>query len=273
MHIGWEFTAAYHFLLLQVIWAIGWSMIGLAVLVFLPPRVVALIGIAIIAGHNLLDPVEGGVLFTLAFGHRRYQLDPQHLVVVGYAVIPWLGVMAAGYGFGELLERPDRRRWVAGLGVALTLAFIALRLVNRYGDPEAWSRQSSPLFTVFSFVNCTKYPPSLDYVLMTLGPALMLLSLLERVEWKPIEIFGRVPLFYYVLHIYLLHAIGLIPALLHHGMGVLPMGVFGVPSDGGIGLPATYAIWIAAVLALYPLCRWYAGFKSRRRDLVWLSYL
>src|SRR5206468_9207738 len=192
------------------------------------------------------------------------------------------GVMAAGYGFGSiLLKQPlNRRRWMLGLGIALTLLFILLRSTNLYGNPRPWSVQSSGLFTVFSFIDCHKYPPSLLYILMTLGPALILLSLLDRGTprlLRPILVFGRVPLFYYLLHLPLIHALAVGVALLRYGRADwLFHSPFGgqsaVPPDNGFALPVVYLIWIGVVVILYPVCRWFAELK-RRRPKAWLSYL
>jgi uncharacterized membrane protein len=200
----------------------------------------------------------------------------------GYCVIPWMGVMAAGYGFGTILleDRATRRRQLVELGVALILAFVIVRASNVYGDPRPWSREPTPVFTVLSFLNCTKYPPSLLYLLMTLGPAILLLAIFDRPlgAWaKPIITFGRVPLFFYLLHIPLIHGGAVLCDYIRFGWS--PMATDGpwavkpdqVPANYGVSLPMVYLVWIAVVLILYPPCRWFAGVKRRRRD-AWLSY-
>jgi len=170
-------------------------------------------------------------------------------------------VMAAGYAFGSMFrwEATRRRRTILRLGLVLTALFFVLRAANVYGDPSPWSAQKNPLYTFFSFINCTKYPPSLLYLLMTLGPALIILACLERETprfLQPVLVFGRVPLFYYLLHLPLIH-----------GLAVL------VRQGGpGYNLPVVYAVWISVIGVLYPVCRWFANVKRRRRE-AWLSYL
>jgi uncharacterized membrane protein len=188
---------------------------------------------------------------------------------VGYPLIPWFGVMATGYGLGPLLIRDVkfRRRWLIILGTSLLVLFIVVRSINHYGDPSHWSQQKNTLFTVFSFVNCTKYPPSLCFLLMTLGPALLLLAWFDRgtpALLKPLLVFGRVPLFFYLLHLPLIHAVSLLASYVH--MRVAPT------ADKGFGLPVIYVFWVAIVVLLYPACRWFAGFKRTHRS-AWLSYL
>jgi uncharacterized membrane protein len=208
----------------------------------------------------------------------------------GYCLLPWLGVMAAGYGFGALflLDRPVRRRQLIGLGLTLTALFIVLRYLNFYGDsmglppgmpkpepgtqPGPWAPQKNLAFTIFSFVNCQKYPPSLLYLLMTLGPAITLMGLFDRPAGALGRIFvtfGRVPLFYYLLHIPLMH--GLMVACDYARYGWSPFASRGpwsldrstLPADYGYDLPMVYGMWLAVIIILYPLCRWYAGVKGR----------
>ncbi len=186
--------------------------------------------------------------------------------------------MAAGYGFGALLTQGEaRRKKLLALGVALTLGFILLRAANFYGDPRPWAVQKSALFTAFSFVNCTKYPPSLLYLLMTLGPAILLLAMMDRVPARfvrPMIVLGRVPMFFYLLHLPLIH---LLAAAVAYPRWELALGSFYFthpPSDSGYGhgLAVVYGVWLLAVAMLYPLCRWFAGVKQRRRER-WLGYL
>jgi uncharacterized membrane protein len=201
----------------------------------------------------------------------------------GYPLIPWIGVMAVGYVFGALLVREphQRRKWLFLLGGALTLLFVAVRGINDYGDPHPWTSQKNALFTIFSFLNCHKYPPSLAYLLMTLGPALIVLGWLDRGTPRslgPILIFGRVPLFYYLLHIPLIHGLSVVVAYARHGRAEWLFAnpgdqkVAPPPANFGFDLPIVYLVWIAVVLALYPACRWFAEFKRRRREK-WLGYL
>jgi uncharacterized membrane protein len=274
----------------QVIWALGVSMIVLAGLIYLPLRAIAAIGIAMIAGHNLFDvpndstgafgaltsPV--GWLGTILHVEGVTTLPGGLALFVAYPLIPWVGVMAVGYAFGVLLTRPEaeRRRSLLLLGGGLTLGFIVLRALNIYGDPSRWSVQSSPLFTLLSFLNTTKYPPSLLFLLMTLGPSIMLLVPFER--WtgavaRFFIVYGRVPLFFYVLHLFLIHAAAvLVAGATGFGAHALMREWMVIPEGWGFSLPVVYLIWAAVVLALYPVCRWFAGVKARRRE-AWLSYL
>ncbi|MEO5729194.1 MAG: heparan-alpha-glucosaminide N-acetyltransferase domain-containing protein [Byssovorax sp.] len=280
VRFGWTFDPAYHFTPLQVIWALGWSMVVLALLVHLPVPLIGLTGIVIIAGHNALDGFHAGGAWWWRVLHEsfsRFEVAPGHVVQVIYPLVPWIGVMAVGYAAGALLETtPEARRTrLFALGAGLTLAFVQLRAAGTYGDARAWSVEPRPLFTVFSFVSTTKYPPSLLYLLMTLGPALFLLGAFERARGPIAErlaIFGRVPMFFYLLHLPLIHGLSKIAAVARYGTRALSFGPDNVPADLGYDLPVVYAVWAAVVLMLYPACRWFADLKRRRRDLSWLGY-
>ncbi len=247
--------------LLTVLWALGWSMVALGILAYLPFRMLAGFSIAVIALHNLLDSVPStGWLWTIL--HRPgviYRGPP--MIRVAYPLVPWIAVMAAGFCFGRImqLDPPVRRRWLVCLGSTLTLAFIAIRAINAYGDPAPWSADI-PGTVVLSFLKCTKYPPSLDFLLMTLGPAMLLLAWFERLQFaptNPLMVFGRVPLFYFLAHFLLAHVVAV--ALQHLG-------------GHGYSLGAVYLFWIGVVAVLYPVCLWYGRLKKRRKDW-WLSYL
>jgi uncharacterized membrane protein len=283
---AWMFNFNYttEVLFVQVIWVIGVSMIVLAGLIHLPLGAVAAIGIGMIAGHNLLDGVSPeslgrwAPLWILLHAQAPIPLRGDQVLFVIYPLVPWIGVMAAGYAFGSLLLWPadERRRLLLRLGCGLTLGFLVLRAANVYGDPAPWSPQASAGRTVLSFLNTTKYPPSLLFLLMTLGPAIALLPLRERLRGplaRAVRVYGRVPLFFYVLHLALIHALAIGVAAL---AGFDPRRFRHVwmflPPDWGYGLPVVYLVWAAVVLALYPACRWFAGVKARRRE-AWLSYL
>jgi uncharacterized membrane protein len=200
------------------------------------------------------------------FGHVHYPLSP------------WVGVMAAGYALGSVFQAtPDvRQRVLLGLGGSMVALFLALRLINTYGDPVPWTTQSDHLRTLMSFLNVRKYPPSLDYLLVTLGPALLLLACLENARgWfaNVMQVFGRVPLFFYLFHLALAHlAAGLLAMWMGYGNAVLNNIMFDFPRDWGVSLPAVYLAWAFVIVTLYPACRWFGELKSRRRDW-WLSYL
>jgi uncharacterized membrane protein len=264
-------------------------MVALSFLVYLPTLVVTAFGVAMIVLHNLLDGLKPadvslpGWLWTILHNPGDATVVDGYTFGTGYCLIPWMGVMAAGYGFGTLmlLDRATRRRQLFQLGMALTLGFVILRAVNVYGDPSTWSEQSSPLLTFLSFLNCTKYPPSLLYLLMTLGPAILALAVFDRPLGslaRPIITFGRVPLFYYLIHIPLIHGGAVLLDYVRFGWS--PLATSGpwdvkpseIPDSYGVSLPMVYLIWIGVVMILYLPCRWFAAVKQRRRD-VWLSYL
>jgi uncharacterized membrane protein len=272
-----------------VIWVLGWSMVALATLIYLPIWAITTFGIVMIAGHNFFDPVAPEAfgsfswLWKVLHVSASIPIGPHTDFFIVYPLIPWIGVMAVGYSFGVIVkqDRARRRKKLFLIGGGLIAAFILIRAANIYGDPHPWSMQVNPLFTFFSFINCVKYPPSLCYLLMTLGPAIFLLGLLDHDLgrfWRPLIVFGRVPLFFYILHLYLIHALALLISYVRHGSpaGLLSGPAFdnptSFPPDYGFGVGGIYALWLLVVLLLYPLCRWFADLKQRRRD-AWLSYL
>jgi uncharacterized membrane protein len=280
VRLCWIPDPGYHITVLQVIWVLGWSMVALAGLSRLPRAALIAVGLVLVAGHNLLDRLDhqklGALDWLWTILHRGGVLTPApgHRVFVSYALLPWIGVMALGFALGALYQQPaeQRRRLLVRLGLAAMAAFVVLRAVNVYGDPVPWSAQPrGALFTVLSFLNCQKYPPSLLFLLMTLGPALLLLALLERASFRPLATLGRVPLLFYVGHLVLLRYTSLPLGIARFGTSALrpPPGHAGSPE---YPLAVTYLTWLLALLILYPLCRWFAALKSRRRD-AWLSYL
>lgn len=285
VRFAWTFSLDVAFFFTGVIWAIGASMLALAALVHLPRWAIAMISVAVIAGHNLLDGVRAehldamGWLWRLAHepGMNRIGTGPMFYVL--YTLIPWVGVIAAGYALGPVFSRdPDaRRRVLVWLGLGITLGFVVLRATNLYGDPAAWTVQSTWPATVLSFINCEKYPASLLYLMMTLGPALILLGVADSLRGRVadwITTFGRVPLLYYVAHLFLLHLLAVLYAVAVFGDAAVIIGVrmMNKPAGYGLSLPGIYAIWLLAVVSLYPLCRWFAALKQRRREW-WWSYL
>lgn len=270
-------------ILLLVFWSLGASMIVLAALVHLPVRALAAFSMAVIALHNLLDPVRGGALWTLLHSPGAFRFAGA-VFAVGYPLIPWFAVMAAGYCSAAIfrLDPLVRRRLLVRIALLLIAAFVVIRAMNRYGDPVPWTAQKSSLFTLFSFLNTTKYPPSLDFLLMTLGPSLLLLACLDARAPAFLITIGRAPLFFFVAHFYLIHALSVVFAYIRYGssasrfiwnpppsMGA-PPGLF--PSGYGYPLWVVYAVWVAVVLMLFPLCRRWAAWKASRRHW-WLSYL
>jgi uncharacterized membrane protein len=287
VRIGWTFDVNYTYNFGQVIWAIGWSMVALSVLIYLPLWAITAFGLIMIGLHNAFDPfraqsagVLSGVWATMHTGELTETYGGISFMPA-YPLIPWIGVMAVGYSFGHLftLERERRKKILLYTGLALTLLFIIIRATNLYGDPRPWTVQRNTLWTLFSFVNCEKYPPSLLYLLMTLGPAIALLSFFERVNLKPSRlaqpfvIFGRVPLFYYILHLYLIHTLAVVFALIKYGSSLREVFQTGRPPEGyGYSLLVVYLVWAGVILVLYPVCRWFASVKRRRKD-AWLSYI
>lgn len=284
IRFGWTFNLDYATQVwVQVIWAIGWSMIVLAGLIYLPRWVIAAFGIGMIATHNMLDGIDlvtsGPTLIGASLRDWIWSILHVPRLPVFYPLIPWIGVMAAGYAFAPLLLRPDppRRRTLLALGGALTLLFVVLRATNLYGDPHAWSLQPRPGMSLVSFLNTEKYPPSLLYLLMTLGPAIMLLAVFEKMHgWMAtfFDTIGRVPFFYYIAHIYLVHVVAsIVLAAQGYPPSLWFVPFFLYPPEWGFSLPVVYVVWIVIVLALYFPCRWFASVKERRRDLWWLGYL
>jgi uncharacterized membrane protein len=273
---GWRFDLDVFRVGAGVIFVIGASMIALAALIWLPRWALAAIALIMIVGHNALDGIRaeqfGALDWLWYFLHQRGQVDlgGGATIYVVYPLIPWIGVMAAGYLLGPIMERaPEvRQRALFMLGAAITFGFVLLRASNLYGDPEAWTAQESWLSTALSFLNCEKYPPSLLYLMMTLGPALMLLAAFEHARGafaQGFSVFGQVPFFFYVVHIYVIHALAV-------ATGFAMTGVFVPTPDIGFGLPGVYLVWLIVLALLYPLCRWFAGLKARRSEW-WWSYL
>ncbi|HKB10162.1 MAG TPA: heparan-alpha-glucosaminide N-acetyltransferase domain-containing protein [Vicinamibacterales bacterium] len=287
---GYQFNVDYRVTMLIVLWALGWSMIALGALVHLPVAAVGAIGVAMIASHNLLDSIRPATLgafaplWTILHVPGIVLVTPSHTVFAAYALVPWIGVTAAGFALGAVYRQDSarRRRVLTTLGVALTAAFVLLRTANVYGDPVRWSAQKSAAFSILSWLNTTKYPPSLLFLLMTLGPAMLLLRMLDDRTpplLAPARVFGKVPMFYFVLHMPLIHALAIVACFARYGTAHwmfesprLNQYPFTPPPGWGYPLPAVYLAWAAVVALLYPACRWYGAIKERR-DRWWTSYL
>jgi uncharacterized membrane protein len=282
IRLAWITSIGPEILVLQVIWAIGVSMAVLAGLVWLPRAAIGLFAGTLIVGHNLLDTVHaeqfGSWRWLWLLLHEEGRLAPfaGATWIVAYPLVPWVAVMAAGYAIGPwaLLPQDQRRRRFLRAGVVLIASFVLLRATNLYGDPHPWSAEGGPLRTALSFLDCEKYPPSLLFLAMTLGPALCVLAWMDRPlgRWATwVAVYGRVPLFYYVLHLFLIHAVAI--ALAWPALGAAGAMQRFVTSGGlGYSLPTVYALWAGVVLALYPACRWFAAVK-RRSHAAWMSYL
>jgi uncharacterized membrane protein len=282
--LGWQFNFDYRLTILNVLWALGWSMIVLSALVYLPAWAVTTFGVVMIATHNLLDPIQWtGWFWSILHLPNVLVKTPRFSLFEAYTLIPWVGVTAAGYGLGQIYNWPSdrRRRFLFRLGVGLIAGFVVLRLINIYGDPFRWSTQRSPVFTLLSFLNTTKYPPSLLYLMMALGPMTLFLWAVDAVTprlLRPALYFGKVPMFYYLLHIPLIHLIAIAVCFARYrhlywmfespNLGSFPITQ---PPGWGYSLPVVYLIWMIVVITLQPLCRWFARVRQRR-SAAWLSY-
>jgi uncharacterized membrane protein len=285
IRVGWTFNLDFStYLLAGVIWAIGWCMVLMAGLVRLPVAVVGCAGVAMIALHNavmpglapLLPPPLRAVLYT------AFQDPPIGPLIVLYSLVPWIGVMAAGYGFGRLmtLEPARRDRMCYAIGGASILLFLLLRSLNVYGDPRPWTTDGR-IPAAIAFINTTKYPASLSFLLMTLGPTIALMPWLERTQGavaRWLTVFGRVPFFFYLLHIPLIHALAVGVSVVRQGQVSPwlftnhPMGNPPPPDGYTWSLGLLYLIWALAIAILYPACRWLADLKARRPE-AWLRFL
>lgn len=283
--LAYQFNVDFRVTFLIVLWALAWAMITLSLLVRFPASVAAVFGLALIAGHNLFDGVTWtSPIWTLLHGRTLLLDTPEHTVFVVYPLVPWIGVTAVGYALGQIYswDAERRRSFLLRMGIAASAAFVVLRAIDLYGDPSRWSTQKTALFTMLSFLNTSKYPPSLLFLLMTLGPAMLLLRAFDGGTprfLEPALVFGRVPLFYYMLHFFLIHAIAVVVCLARYGtahwmfespdMANYP---FTSPPGWGFPLPVVYLAWVTVVLTTYPLCRSFAALKQRRSE-AWLSYL
>ncbi len=287
MDFGWCFDITFKSVHFQVIWSLGISMIILAGLIHLPKKLILLFSCLLIFGHNLLDNIHFGNNILWIFLHERKVLltTPDHILRAGYPIIPWVAVMSLGYWFGSFYDKtydPSKRRKLFNIiGIAAILFFAVLRGVNIYGNLVPWGDYGNLQQTIYSFFNLSKYPPSLSFLLVTLGGTLLFLANTEKLKGSVVNffsVFGRVPFFFYIIHIYLIHFLALIVAELT-GFGwqkmVLPALPFRVEALKGFGynLGVVYLIWFLVVVALYPMCKAFDTYKQNNKDKWWLSYL
>lgn len=277
-------------IILLVFWMLGLCMVLLAALVHIPARWLAALSILGIAAHNIFDRFSSAQfdnwawLWNILHQQGVFQLFGAN-ILAAYPLIPWIFVMSAGFCFGPVLrwDPARRRRFLLRLGLALIIGFVVLRFVNLYGDPARWAVQNSPLFTALSFLNCTKYPPSLLFLLMTLGPSFLVMAWWDQRRFSdhnPLIVFGRVPFFYYVVHLAVIHAVAIVLELTRYGrtsFTFLPPPSLGgprelFPPNFGYSLGVVYLVWFAVIVIMYPICRRYADMKQRRHNW-WLSYL
>ncbi len=286
VNFAWYFDIQFRTFGLLVIWSLGVSMIVLAALVYLPRKFILVFSCLLIFCHDLLDNAHynGNLLWEIIHEQAFYTISNHVGLLVGYPLIPWIAVMALGYYFGSFYDKSyasnKRKKIFNIIGVSSIVLFVILRFTNLYGNPVPWHAFDTVSKDIILFLNPNKYPPSLLYLLMTLGAVFIFLANSENMRGRVVTFFstfGRVPFFYYILHLYLIHLLALLFAQLS-GFGwqhlILPTWISFVPSMRGYGfsLWVVYLVWIAGVLLLYPLCKWFAGVKQRRRDW-WLSYL
>ncbi|MGE5521649.1 MAG: DUF1624 domain-containing protein [Candidatus Dadabacteria bacterium] len=285
------FNTDYRVFILQTLWAIGTSMIILGLMLWLPYNIILITGLLIVLGHNTLDFYEAqhanqptSVLYHFLHQPYRWKLMPGHNVSIQYPFLPWAGLMMLGYCFGRLFSAyaaAQRKKMLKWAGFGILGFFIALRATNFYGDPEHWHTQKNALFTVFSFINTEKYPPSLLYICMTIGPALLFVAYFDKMKnrlTEMITVYGRVPFFYYILHFFMIHTLCMILFLgrghtwaegAHKPPGTGPL--FTIKGEG-YSLPIVYLIWLLVVISLYPLCKWFSEYKKTHSQW-WVSYL
>lgn len=290
INFAFSFDPNYSVIGLQTIWSIGISMIILGVVIWLPFNLILTLGLAIVLGHNSLDFYEanhtGNFSIFYSFIHKPgfYPINQSHAILILYPFLPWAGLMMLGYCFGKLFtsyEGGERRKVLTLIGLGVIIFFIALRYTNAYGDPQPWTKQKNGLFTVFSFINAQKYPPSLLYMCMTIGPAILFVAWFGNIKnWltRAITVYGRIPFFYYVLHFFTLHFVAMIFfAIRHHSFSDSTVNKsfisfkYIVPGEG-YDLGIVYLVWISVVIFLYPLCKWFSNYK-RTHTQWWLSYL
>lgn len=292
--LAWSFNPLYNLFPFQVIWAIGISMFILGFAIRLPFKAILALGLIIVFGHNLLDIPEAAPDFKAGFlwdllhhGHfTPYEFAKDHYILVVYPFVAWTGLMMLGYCFGVFFtpsfSMEQRKKIFTRIGLASLLLFVVVRFINVYGDPIPWAQQKNSFYSFLSFINVNKYPPSLMYMCITIGTGMLLLAYLEKIKnnfTDKLLVFGRTAFFYYILHLYVIHIVCTIlyfsrgESLQHaiDSMKTLPF-MFQVPGEG-YSLAIVYLVWVAVVVALYPLCKWYDQYKTNHKEKWWLSYL
>lgn len=288
INLAWNFNFQYMEVDFLVLWSLGVSMIALSALVFLPRKLILVLGIVIVAGHNLLDSIhvegKGMDAFFWSLLHEQKTYDYSGLrFFIAYPILPWIGIIALGYSLGGLyakgVDATVRKKWLIIMGVTAIMIFIVVRSTNIYGDPSLWQTQATASLSLISFLNATKYPPSFMYALMTLGPALIFLAFAESFNGNISRfflVFGRTAMFYYILHVYLIHLLATV-AVVYSGQPWTDMIWTSFVNEKlvgyGFSLGIVYLIWLIVVLILYPLCVRYDAYKSRHKEKWWLSYI
>jgi uncharacterized membrane protein len=279
-----QFNLNYQTTGITVLWALGISMMVLAGLVRLPIGLIGAFGLILIAGHNAFDSIRSSnPLWSILHSPNVIFDRGGHTVLLAYPLIPWIGVTAVGFWMGQIYDWASvkRRKWLVAAGLLAIVVFAVLRSINIYGDPIPRIAFDSTLMTSLSFLNASKYPPSLQFLLMTLGPVLLLLAAIDKktpAMLRPARVFGQVPLMYYVIHFLLIHAAAVALSLVWNGSAhwlfespTLNLYPFTPPPKWGLSLPGVYLVWAGVVMAMYPLCRWYATYRKSNPSL-WTSY-
>ena len=288
INFGWKFDINFTHIGLQTIWSLGISMIVLAGLIYLPKKIILAISIVIIFGHDLLDNIhfEGSYLWSILHEYKQFEFIEGHKVLFAYSLLPWIAVMSLGYCFGSLydssFEVKKRKRILNNLGIGSLVLFLILIAINKYGNPVQWTNYGITSKTLMSIFDINKYPPSLLYLLITLGGTFLFLANAEKLKGKVVDffcVFGRVPFFYYILHIYLIHLIAVFAAEFT-GFGwqvMVSMPTFATRVEAlkgyGFNLITVYVVWIIVILLLYPLCKKFDNYKQSHKEKWWLSYL
>ena len=289
VNLIFSFDISFSTIALEVIWAIGISMVILGLVIWLPFEIILTLGLLIVLGHNALDFYERKQITPFSAGYNLihrvgfHQFLGNHLLMILYPFLPWTGLMMLGYCLGKVLRNDNaayRKRFLVIAGLSTIALFIVLRAINIYGDPFRWSEQPTGFRTFLSFINTSKYPPSLFFISMTIGPALLLLAWWDTIQnafTRIVSVYGRVPFFYFVVHFFILHLFTTITFFLRghtyaEGMADQVFTKFVKPGEG-FTLTTVYMIWIAVVIALYPLCKWYDNYKTKHKEKKWLRYL
>ena len=288
INFAWKFDLNFTHIGLQTIWSLGISMIVLAGLIYLPKKVILAFSIVIIFGHNMLDNIhfEGSYLWSILHEWKQFEFIEGHKVLFAYSLLPWIAVMSLGYCFGSLYDSSfdvkKRKRILNNLGIGSFVLFFILIAINKYGNPVQWTNYGITSKTLMSIFNINKYPPSLLYLLITLGGTFLFLANAEKLKGKVVDffcVFGRVPFFYYIIHIYLIHLIAVVAAEFT-GFGwqvMVSMPTFATRVEAlkgyGFNLITVYVVWIIVILLLYPLCKKFDNYKQSHKEKWWLSYL
>jgi uncharacterized membrane protein len=283
------FNINFSFIALEVIWAIGISMVILGLMIWLPFQIILAVGLLIVLGHNALDFYEKdqttpfSATYDLIHRQGLHPISGKYQLLILYPFLPWTGLMMLGYCLGKVLRNNDavyRKRFLIITGSSTIALYIILRFINVYGDPSGWSSRPNGFYTLLSFINSTKYPPSLFFMCMTIGPSLLLMAWWDNIQngfTKIVSVYGRVPFFYFLVHLFILHLFSAVTYFMRgHSFaeGVSPTAFIKFIQPGeGFQLRYVYLVWLAVVIGLYPLCKWYDRYKTNYKEKKWLSYL